>query len=153
MTNSDVTGMEIPLVRTDVVTSRQNLAMAWSLPGSWSGVAPSENGIYATSPDADAVMALFFVKATMPRYIREIDYDGSVRQEIPLPSFKSMRLAVAHFSGSSKPAFVMYGSFVERNPQPSDVRAFDDQGQSSVGSSLSPSCVRHCRSSFLEQHR
>jgi hypothetical protein len=66
VTNGDVTGVEIPLVRTDVVTSRQNLEMAWSLPGSWSGVAPSENGIYATSPDADAVMALFFVKATMP---------------------------------------------------------------------------------------
>jgi hypothetical protein len=128
VTNGDVTGVEIPLVRTDVVTSRQNLEMAWSLPGSWSGVAPSENGIYATSPDADAVMAMFFVKATMPGYIREIDYDGSIRQEIPLPSFKSMRLAVAHFSGSSKPVFLMYGSFVERNPQPSDVRAFDDQG-------------------------
>jgi hypothetical protein len=128
VTNSDVTGLEIPLVRTDVETSRQNLSTAWSLPGSWSGVAPSENGVYATSPDADAVMALFFVKATMPGYIREIDYDGSVRQEIPVPSFKSMRLAVAHFSGSSKPVFVMYGSFVERDPQPSDVRAYDDEG-------------------------
>ncbi len=34
VTNSDITGLEIPLVRTDVVTSRQNLEMAWSLPGS-----------------------------------------------------------------------------------------------------------------------
>jgi hypothetical protein len=128
VTNGDVTGVEIPLVRTDVATSRQNLGTAWSLPGYWSGVAPAENGIYATAPGADAATTPFFARATMPGHIREIDYDGTIRQEIPIPPFRSMRLAVAHFSGSSKPVFLMYGSFVPGSAQPSDVHAFDDKG-------------------------
>jgi len=128
VTNGDVTGVEIPLVRTDVVTSRQNLDTAWSLPGYWSGVATSEDGIYATSPAVDAATTPIFARATMPGHIREIDYDGTIRQEIPIPPFRSMRLTVAHFSGSSKPAFLMYGSFVVGSAQPSDVHAFDDKG-------------------------
>ena len=38
VTNRDVTGLEIPLVLTDVVTNRQNLQTAWSLPGYWSAL-------------------------------------------------------------------------------------------------------------------
>jgi hypothetical protein len=128
VTNGDVTGVEIPLVRTDVVTSRQNLDTAWSLLGYWSGFTTSEDGIYATSPGADAATTPVFARATMPGHIREIDYDGTIRQEIPIPPFRSMRLAVAHFSGSSKPVFLMYGSFVPGSAQPSDVHAFDDKG-------------------------
>jgi hypothetical protein len=110
VTNGDVTGLKIPLVR------RQNLETAWSLPGYWSGVAASEDGIYATSPAGDAAPTPFFAKATMPAHIREIDYNGTILQEIPFPPFRSMRLAVAHFTGSSKPVFLMYGGFVEEYP-------------------------------------
>jgi hypothetical protein len=112
VTNRDVTGLEIPLVLTDVVSNRQNLQTAWSLPGYWSGVATSKDGMFATSPAVDAATTPPFATATMPGHIREIDYDGTVRREIPIRPFRSMRLAVAHFSVSSAPVFLMYGSFV-----------------------------------------
>ena len=131
VTNRDVTGLEIPLVLTDVVTNRQNLQTAWSLPGYWSGVATSKDGMFATSPAVDAATTPPFATATMPGHIREIDYDGTVRREIPIRPFRSMRLAVAHFSGSSAPVFLMYGSFVyaPNGGEPlTDVRAFDEKG-------------------------
>src|SRR5207249_4210789 len=62
VTDRDLIGLEMALVRTDVVTSRRNLESAWSLPGHWSGVAASEKDgtIYAAVPGADAVSIPLF---------------------------------------------------------------------------------------------
>ena len=76
VTDRDVSGVEVPLVLTDVVTSRRNLEPAWSLPGYWSGVSASvkDGTIYAAAPAVDAATTPVFAAATMPGHLRQIDF-------------------------------------------------------------------------------
>ena len=110
-----VSGVEVPLVLTDVVTSRRNLEPAWSLPGYWSGVSASvkDGTIYAAAPAVDAATTTVFAAATMPGHLRQIDFNGKILREIPIAAFRSVKLVVAHFSQERDPVFLMFGSFVD----------------------------------------
>ena len=132
--DKDVIGVKVPLVQTEVVTRQQNLEVAWSLPGKWSGLARSvtDGTIYAAAPNTDAVSSPPFARVTLAGRIREIDYDGKIRREFSAPPFRGLTISVAHFSGSSAPVILAFGGFADTGVRPftgADLHAFDANGR------------------------
>ena len=114
VTDRDVSDLRVALVTTDVVTRRQNLEIAWSMPGPWSGVAgaPADGTIYAAAP-GDSTLPPAFALVSATAHIREIDFNGKVRREIATAGFRTAKIALARFPGLPGPVFLLFNDFAD----------------------------------------
>ena len=94
VTDHDVSGVKIALIRDNVVTDRRNLDLTWSLPGPWSGVAAAPNdGIYVGVP-GDPLEPSPFAKPAPMAHIRHIDFNGKTLLDIPTAGFRSTKFVL-----------------------------------------------------------